>query len=174
MANRPYLVGGSYHWTNGDLSWLADNIKVAGCSSAYTPDTTNSGDEFLSVIPGGAIVCTSPNLASKTNVGGALNADSVTFTSVSGPTITQFVIYNDSGVAATSELLAVIDTATNLPVVPNGGNIGLTWAGAPNFVMAFYRRKLGERFWAWLAGQRGQVARWTPGGLWIPKPRVIT
>ena len=138
MANRPYLKGGSQSWTSALVNWTGDNIKVAACSAAYTPDTSASGDQFLSVIPGGAIIATSPNLASKTNVGGVLDAADAVFSSVSGATITQVVIYKDTGSGATSELLGLYDTGSNLPVVPNGGNITLQFAEAPNFVMAFY------------------------------------
>ena len=88
----------------------------------------------------------------------------MTFTSVSGSTITQFVIYNDTGVAGTSELIALYDTATGLPCVPNGGNITLEWAGAPNFVLAFYRKLLRKK-----RERRGSVIKFDPGrGLWLP------
>lgn len=88
----------------------------------------------------------------------------MTFTSVSGSTITQFVVYNDTGTAATSELIALYDTATGLPCVPNGGNITLQWAEAPNFVLAFYRRILRRRREA-----RGTVVKFDPArGLWLP------
>ncbi len=38
------------------------------------------------------------------------------------------VIYQHTGVDATSELIAYIDTGvTGLPVTPNGGDITVTW-----------------------------------------------
>ena len=169
--NRPYLQGGSYHWANADLSWLSDNIKVLGATSSYTPNTAAGGDEFLSAIPGGAIVCTSSNLSGKTNTAGVLAASNVTFASVgSGSTIIQFVIYNDTGSSATSELIAIYDTATNLPVVTNGGNIGLQWAGSPNYVMAFYKKALGKL----LCGRGAVIGAFHPqGGLWLPAPTIF-
>ncbi len=164
MANRPFLLAG---WTEAQIAWTSDNIKVLGASASYTPDTTATGNHFLSAIPGGAIICTSANLAGKTDVSGA--------------TITQFVIYKDTGSGATSPLLLEIDTASGgLPVVPNGGNIGLQWAGAPNFVMAFYFKGLSDREKrsAWDFFRRigelikpGIVDR-TPSGIWIGEPMV--
>jgi hypothetical protein len=42
------------------------------------------------------------------------------------------VIYKDTGTAATSPLIAYIDTATGLPVTPNGGDITVTWDNGSN------------------------------------------
>ena len=179
MANRPFLLAG---WTEAQIAWTSDNIKVFGASAAYTPDTTATGDHFLSAVPGGAIICTSANLSGKTDVGGALDASDVTFSSVTGVTITQFAIYKDTGSSATSPLILEIDTASGgLPVVPNGGNIGLQWAEAPNFVMAFYFKGLSDREKrsAWDFFRRigdlikpGIVDR-TPSGIWIGEPTVV-
>ena len=69
----------------------------------------------------------SGNLASKTNVLGVCDAADVTFSAVSGDVSEAVVVYRDSGVAGTSELIAYIDTATGLPVTPNGGDITITW-----------------------------------------------
>jgi hypothetical protein len=48
-------------------------------------------------------------------------------TAVSGSQITQFVIYRDTGTESTSQLIAYFDTATNLPIQPNGGDITVQW-----------------------------------------------
>ena len=42
------------------------------------------------------------------------------------------LIYKDTGTEATSPLIAYIDTATGLPVTPNGGNITVTWDNGTN------------------------------------------
>jgi len=139
VANRIYKAG-AFHVMNGDIDIPTDNLKVVLCSAAYTPSTIDGGDQFLSVIPGGAILATSPNLASKVinSPQGSFQAANPVFSAVaSGSTGTQFALFNDTGSAATSELLYLWDTATNLPVGTNGGNINLQWAGAPNFVISF-------------------------------------
>ena len=56
----------------------------------------------------------------------------MTFTSVSGPSIEAIVIYKDTGSEATSPLIAYIDTATGLPITPNGGDIIVTWDNGAN------------------------------------------
>jgi hypothetical protein len=46
------------------------------------------------------------------------------------------VIYVDTGTAATSPLVAYIDSGvTGLPVTPNGGNISITWNASGIFAL---------------------------------------
>jgi hypothetical protein len=65
---------------------------------------------------------------------GAADADDVTFTSVSGNTIGAVVIYKF--VSATDETqnptILWLDTATGLPITPNGGDIIVTWDNGVN------------------------------------------
>ena len=56
----------------------------------------------------------------------------MTFTSVSGASIEAIVIYSDTGTESTSPLIAYIDTATGLPITPNGGDIIVTWDNGTN------------------------------------------
>jgi type IV secretory pathway VirB2 component (pilin) len=84
------------------------------------------------VFAGPAIVATSGNLASKTSTNGVADAADITFTAVTGDVSEALVIYKDTGVAATSPLLAFIDTATGLPVTPNGGNINVVFDNGTN------------------------------------------
>ena len=99
-------------------------------TGTYTPNLTSH--EFLSDISGGARIATSGAFASKTTTGGAADAADVTFTSVTGASIEAIVIYKDTGSDATSPLIAYIDTATGLPITPNGGDIIVTWDNGAN------------------------------------------
>lgn len=111
---------------NGDIDWTANDIKVALIDTdEYSVDLDT--DEFLADISGTAIVATSDNLANKTSTLGVADADDVTLESVSGAEAEALVIYVDSGSAATSALIAYIDSATGLPVTPNGGDIEIIW-----------------------------------------------
>jgi len=56
----------------------------------------------------------------------------MTFTSVTGASIEAIVLYKDTGTDSTSPLIAFIDTATGLPITPNGGDIIVTWDNGPN------------------------------------------
>lgn len=111
---------------DADLDLLVDNIKVVLVDGAdYTPNLNT--DDFLDDIAVGGRVATSSNLTTKTTTDGTFDADDVTFTGVSGDQSELLVIYKDTGTAATSPLIALIDTATGLPVTPNSGDITITW-----------------------------------------------
>ena len=56
----------------------------------------------------------------------------MTFTDVTGASIEAIIIYSDTGTEATSPLIAYIDTATGLPITPNGGDIIVTWDNGAN------------------------------------------
>lgn len=133
MANVLYTLG-RQKFLDGSVAWSSDNIKLCLVTSSYTPAPTT--DQWLSDIPGGAIVFTSSNFASKTSTGGIANAANITLSSVSGSACAYIVIYKDTGVAGTSALLVLIDTATGLPVTPNGGNITISWDTGANKIFA--------------------------------------
>lgn len=115
----------------GQLNWNTDTIKAVLID--YAVYTVNlAAHEYLSDIGTGARIATSGALTGKSTAGGAADANDVTFTSVSGASIEAIVLYKDTGSDATSPLLAVIDTATGLPITPNGGDIIVTWDNGPN------------------------------------------
>lgn len=128
MANRLYDLGRE-SFLKGEISWSGDNIKACLVDSAsYTPDT--AANQFLSDLSG--VVATSGNLASKTTTDGVADAADVTFSSVTGNQSEYIVVYQDTGEASTSRLIALVDTATGLPVTPNGGDIVVQWDSAAN------------------------------------------
>ncbi|EHM19208.1 bacteriophage protein [Mycobacteroides abscessus subsp. massiliense CCUG 48898 = JCM 15300] len=49
------------------------------------------------------------------------------FPTVTGATIVRWIIYQDTGTTGTSQLVALYDTASGLPVIPDGTNISVTW-----------------------------------------------
>ena len=172
MANAIYGKG-RQHFANADISWGSANIKILFASTSYTP--TINTDEFVSDIAGGAIVARSGNLASKTNVLGTVDAADITVTAVSGSQISYVVIYKDTGTDATSPLILLIDTATNLPVTPNGGDITVQWDNGTNKIFTLFEG-LSEKdkagFVDWLRGVLGIPAKLGPGGVWIPTPTL--
>ncbi|MBN7352165.1 Bacteriophage protein [Mycobacteroides abscessus subsp. abscessus] len=107
----------------GKIDWQNDNIKVAAVDATYTPNIATH--QYLSDITG--VVVTSSNLSGKSWTGGVADAADVTFPTVTGATIVRLVIYQDTGTAGTSRLIALYDTATGLPVTPDGTNINTTW-----------------------------------------------
>jgi hypothetical protein len=129
MANGLYDKGREKFLT-ASVSFSADTIKVALVDTAlYTVNLTT--DEFYSSVTS-AVVGTPQTLGTKTTTAGVADAADVTFTAVTGASCEAVVIYKDTGAAGTSPLIAYIDTATNLPVTPNGGNISITWDNGAN------------------------------------------
>lgn len=125
MANRLYTKG-KEKILSADVDWLVDNIKVILVDGAdHTPNTDTH--EFLSDVAGAAIVATSGNLANKSVALGAADADPITFPAVSGDQFEYVIIYKDTGVAATSPLLVLLDSAVGLPYTPAGNNVTITW-----------------------------------------------
>lgn len=130
MANALYDKGREKFLT-GAINWSSDSIKAVLVDAAdYTVNL--STHEFLSDITAGGRVATSAAFSSKTTTAGVADAADITFTAVSGDPSEALVIYKDTGSAATSPLIAYLDTATGLPVTPNGGDITVTWDNGSN------------------------------------------
>ena len=116
-----------------DLSSL--DVKVVLVDAADY--TYSAAHEFLSDVPAGARVATSANLGSKTLTNGVFDAADITFTGVSGDQSEALVIYQDTGAAGTSRLIAYLDTGyTGLPVTPGGGDILIVWDNGANKIFA--------------------------------------
>ncbi len=83
----------------------------------------------LDDIPGGARhALLGASIASKAIVAGAADSADWTWTSVpadGGDDSDLVIVYEETGVEATSRLLLSITEATGLPVIPNGGDISL-------------------------------------------------
>lgn len=89
-------------------------------------------DDNLNDITGAARVATSSALGSKTVTNGVADAADVTFSSVTGDVSEALVFFKDTGTESTSRLILLIDTATGLPVTPNGGNITVAFDNGAN------------------------------------------
>lgn len=128
MANALYDTGRNA-FLLGDIDWVADTIKAVLVDAAdYTVNLATH--QFLSDIPAPARVATSAAFTGKTAAAGVADADDIVFGAVTGDQAEALVIYRDSGSAATSQLIAYIDTATGLPVLPNSGDINVVWSSS--------------------------------------------
>lgn len=115
----------------GQFNWNTDTIKaVLVDTGTYTVNL--SAHEFLADVGAGARISTSGAFTGKATTGGAADANDITFTSVSGSSVEAIILYKDTGADATSPLIAYIDTATGLPITPNGGDIIVTWDNGAN------------------------------------------
>lgn len=103
--------------------------------------TFSAAHKFVSEVTGagGSLVATA-TLGTKTGTAGVADAADPTFSAVaSGAAITGILLYQASAVgggadvaASAQRLIGWIDTATGLPVTPNGGDITITWDNGTN------------------------------------------
>lgn len=133
MANKLYPLG-RQRFLEGSIAWLSDTIKVTAVTSAYTQSDAH---DFYDDLAG--VVVTSSALAGKTSTTGTADANDVTYTAVAaGSTITGLVVWKDTGVAATSPLIAWYDTkadTTAISVATNGGDITVAWSASGLFTL---------------------------------------
>lgn len=109
-----------------EIDWLNDDIKVALVdTTAYTVDLATH--QFYSDLAG--VVTNSGNLTTKTIAAGKAKADDLTYLAVAaGPGACALVVYQDTGVAISSRLIAYIDAGGgSLPVTPDGTDIAVFW-----------------------------------------------
>lgn len=90
--------------------------------------TYNAAHQFYSDLSG-SVVGTDQEILSKAQVNGILDGSDITFPTVTGPTVEALVLYRKNGGANTTwPLIVYLDNGiTGLPVVPNGGDITITW-----------------------------------------------
>lgn len=130
MANALYdKARESFLSQNPPLDWDTDTIKVALVGTGYTPDLATH--QFVSDL-GANIVARSGALTNKTVAAGVADADDMTFAGLTGAQVKYIVIYKDTGVDATSPLIALIDTATGLPFTPSGADVTIRWDNGAN------------------------------------------
>jgi hypothetical protein len=127
----------------GSFDLATANIKVAlvQISGSGTPYTANQAtDQYLSVIPSGAIAATTANLTSVSITNGVFGAANASFGSVTfGQPCGAIVFYIDTGNVNTSPLLFYMDSSTyaGLPITPIGTTISLSFSPTGNQIAAF-------------------------------------
>ena len=130
-AKKQMLLGG-IDLSSVNVKALLVNVSGAGTLYAY-----NAAHEFLSDIPAGARIATSPNLASKV-VGndGSFDSDDPTFNGVTGDSVEAIVLYIDTGTAGTSRLIMFQDAGvTGLPLTPDGSDVQINVDAAGWFIL---------------------------------------
>lgn len=107
-----------------------ETIKVMAVTAGYTFSASHSS---VNAIAGANRVHTSGALTNKTTTDGIFDADDVTFTAVAaGSAIAALVVYVEAGTSASSTLMLYLDSAAQLPVTPNGGDIIVQWDSGAN------------------------------------------
>src|SRR5690242_3787277 len=99
MANGPYNKWLEAQAESAPVKWVTDTIKAAILSSAYTFSQSHQYYSGLSGVLGSAA------LASKTVTSGVLDAADTVVPGVLASPGHIVVVYNDTGVAGTSQLM---------------------------------------------------------------------
>lgn len=123
MASALYPIGKKALLDAG-INLDTDTIKAALLDTGTV--AYNTAHDFYNDVSAG-VIGTPQTIANTTTTSGTFDGDNVTYTAVTGATVEAIVIYKDTGNAATSNLIAFIDTGTGLPVTPNGGDITVSF-----------------------------------------------
>lgn len=133
MANGfyAYFLNNLLNSASTPLDFDTASIKLV--LTDHGTDTPNlTTDDFYNDISTGTVGSLSTALGSKT-VGtvavGVFDAADLApaFTAVSGASVESLSLLEDSGAGATSDLICYWDTATGLPLTPNGGDVNVTF-----------------------------------------------
>lgn len=125
-AGREGCLGAEIDWDGAVIKAALVRGYNFSASHRFVSDVTNAG---------GSLVAVSSALTSKTISAGVADAADVSFAAVpTGAAIPAIIIFQSSAVtggadvaASAQRLICYIDTATGLPVTPNGQAINLSW-----------------------------------------------
>lgn len=129
MANSLFDRG-RQAFLDAEVSWSTDNIKLVITDHTDVTPSVSASEDLADISAG--TVATSGNFVGKAVTDGIADATDVPLTAVTGDAADSISIYFDTGTAGTSLLLVFIDTATGLPVTPNGGDITIAWDSGTN------------------------------------------
>ena len=134
MANGFYQFG-MQEWAKGNVLWKAAGGSTIRCilgdAADYTVDLATH--DFLNDVPAlareeGPVALTLIDAA----LDGVVDAADIAFVGATGDPCEFLLLYRFVTVDADSPLLIYIDTATGLPVTPNGGDINVAWDNGAN------------------------------------------
>lgn len=118
---------------NNVLQAGAPNLSTATIKVMFVDaadDVPVATDDFIDdILAAGRVpaIASCPALASKTIgtvAAGAFDSADPVFTALTGDQVEWLIMFEDSGVEATSDLLAAYDTFTSgMPLTPNGGDV---------------------------------------------------
>jgi hypothetical protein len=132
MSNQLYPKA-KEDFLGGNLNLSSNVVTIALIDTDIY--SFSSSHEDRADVQNTAVVATA-NLASKTITSGVFDAADATFTSVTGANCEALILFHNTGDQATSRLIAYIDTATGLPILPNGGDITVRFSDGASRIFA--------------------------------------
>jgi hypothetical protein len=118
---------------NGSINMVANTIVISLVDTGVY--TYSASHQFRNEVSNSAVI-SSATLANKTITNGVFDADDATFSSVTGANCEALLIFQDTGIQTTSRLIAFIDSATGLPILPNGGDISVAFSSGASKIFA--------------------------------------
>ena len=132
MANALYPKA-KESFLKGEIDVLNDTISISLIDTGEY--TYNAAHQFRSDIASAAVISTT-NLSDKTAENGVFDSADATFSSVTGANAEALIIFQNTGNNSTSRLIAYIDSATGLPILPNGGDITVAFSSGSNRIFS--------------------------------------
>lgn len=132
MANALYSKA-KEAFLNGSINMVANTITIALVDTGVY--TYSASHQYRNEVSNSAVI-SSTTLANKTITNGVFDADDATFSSVTGANCEALLIFQDTGIQTTSRLIAYIDSATGLPILPNGGDITVAFSSGSSRIFA--------------------------------------
>ena len=132
MANALYSKA-KEAFLNGSINMVANTITIALIDTGVY--TYSASHQYRNEVSNSAVI-SSTTLANKTITNGVFDADDATFSSVTGANCEALIIFSDTGIQGTSRLVAYIDSATGLPILPNGGDITVAFSSGSSKIFA--------------------------------------
>jgi hypothetical protein len=132
MANALYSKA-KESFLNGSINMIANTITIALVDTGVY--TYSASHQYRNEVSNSAVI-SSTTLANKTITNGVFDADDATFSSVTGANCEALLIFQDTGIQTTSRLIAYIDSATGLPILPNGGDISVAFSSGSSKIFA--------------------------------------
>lgn len=128
-TGREGFLVASHGWKAGSVpgTWVPYIVGSMGNAAA--------GIVFLSDITSAVWRARGTYLANKTTASGIADADDTTLAGVGSAgsaTAVYIVLVNETGASQSSLVGAVIDTASGLPFLPNGGDVQIQWDNGAN------------------------------------------
>jgi hypothetical protein len=110
----------------------ADTIKAMFVDHADDTPVTATDDAIDDILSAARVpaIASCPTLGTVTIgsvAAGTFDAADTTFTSLSGDQSESLILFKDTGTESTSLLIAFWDTATGLPLTPNGADVTVVW-----------------------------------------------
>jgi hypothetical protein len=131
MANALYDKGRE-GFLDGSIDWDTNDIRIILIDEADTTINLATNEDLADREAASRVAITTGGMGSKTVTAGVADAANETWTAVSGDISESIDIYQHTGTESTSRLICNIDSATGLPVTPNGGDITVAWDDGAN------------------------------------------